>query len=216
MKRIVMVVLCLTIFASPALAERRYIKYHIDTITFRSGPGTEYKILKKIEVGRPVELLKVEGDWSMVKTSDGEEGYVLSQFLSSEVSNEIALESLKKKYDSLSEKYTALKETSTTLKDENTVLSKNLSEAEAQLSNTSKSYEALKSESADFIKLKSDYERTSAKLASQAETLEACEVELGRLQMNQNLWLFFGGAGILLVGIIIGMSARRQKRRSLI
>ena len=216
MKRIVLIVLCLTIFASPALAERRYIKYHINTITFRSGPGTEYKILKKLEIGRSVDLLKIEGDWSMVKTSDGEEGYVLSQFLTPEVSNEIALASLNKKYASLSEKHSALKESSTTLKKENQSLSKKLSGTEAQLSSTSKSYKDLKAGSTDFIKLKSDYEITSTTLALQTEELELCEVELGRLQMNQNLWLFFGGAGILLVGIIIGMSARRQKRRSLI
>jgi len=76
------------------------------------------------------------------------------------------------------------------------------------------SYETLKKESAEFLELKSNYEKTSSKLTEQTKKAEKLEEELTKLLLHQNIKWFLSGAGVLLLGFVIGFSTKRHRKRS--
>jgi SH3 domain protein len=61
--------------------------------------------------------------------------------------------------------------------------------------------------------LKSKYDKAAAQLEEQTKRADSLEEQLNRFEMNQYIKWFLAGSGVLLVGFIIGFSARRQRRR---
>jgi SH3 domain protein len=59
-KRITVLILALLVIY-PAIAEKRYVK-DVLTITLRSGPGEEYKILKGLKSGAHLQLIEKSED----------------------------------------------------------------------------------------------------------------------------------------------------------
>lgn len=59
----------------------RYVSDQI-TVTMRAGRTTEYKVIKELQSGDPVEVLQVDEEKGYTKVRvDGEEGWILSRFL---------------------------------------------------------------------------------------------------------------------------------------
>ena len=92
---------CLFIFLfipTIAAAETMYVSDQL-LITLRRGESTEHKILKTLKTGAPLEILeREEGDeYVKVRLQSGEEGYVLSQYLTSDTPKLIVISRLKKK-----------------------------------------------------------------------------------------------------------------------
>ncbi len=65
-----------------AEADTRYVGDQL-IITLRQGKSTKHRILKTLETGTPVEVLEEDSSYLRVRTSDGTEGYVLRQYISS-------------------------------------------------------------------------------------------------------------------------------------
>jgi len=99
-------------------------------------------------------------------------------------------------------------------KKENKGLSSELRTTKANLNKIKSSHETLKKESAEFLGLKSNYEKTSSKLTEQTQKAEKLEEELTKLLLHQNIKWFLSGAGVLLLGFVIGFSIKRQRKRS--
>ncbi len=68
--------------ASPGLAETRYNKPSLD-VTIRQGQANTSKTVANVPIGTPVELVKGEKEWSLVRLPNAGEGWVRSRFLSS-------------------------------------------------------------------------------------------------------------------------------------
>jgi SH3 domain protein len=75
-----------------AWAESRYVTDKFE-VTMRSGQGTSHKILKTLASGSRLELVEedVENGYTLVRTSDGVEGWVLSRYL---INNPVARDQL--------------------------------------------------------------------------------------------------------------------------
>ena len=74
-------------------------------------------------------------------------------------------------------------------------------------------YDKLKAGSAEYIALKEKYKTVSGQLAEQTKRADTLDEELRAIEMNQYIKWFLAGSGVLLVGFIVGFSARRQRRR---
>jgi SH3 domain protein len=183
-------------------------------ITLRTGPGTDRKITAMLRSDQPLELLEEGSDWTRVRTPNGKEGWVVSRFLTSQTPNRILLSRLQKEYAGLKEKVDTLTEENTQLSAENSRLSATLSENQTTIDTLNTSYDALQKDSADFINLKTRFEKTSAELAKQTRLAEQFEAELSKLRFNARVQWFLSGAGVLLLGMIIGAVLKRQRRRS--
>ena len=193
--------------------ETRYISDLME-ITLRTGPGTGRKIIAMLPSNLKVEILTQEAQWTKVRTPEGKEGWVVSRFLTTELPKSIKLERLQKKYNALSQRAETLDRENTELKARNEQLSSQLAEKTKAFEQLNAAYKTLKTESAEFLAVKEKYEKTAARLAEQSTKAEKLESELSKLEFHQNVRWFLSGAGVLLVGFIIGFSAKRQRRRS--
>ena len=213
MKRILLAGLCLAVLSSPVLAATLYVS-DVMEITLRTGPGTDRKIIAMLRSDQAVELLEEGPDWTRVRTQNGKEGWVVSRFLTPQPPNRILLPRLQKEYAAVKEKVEALTEENTQLTAENSRLSSALNDNQTAIEKLNTSYDALKKDSADFINLKARFEKTSAELAKQTSLAEQFESELSKLRFNERVQWFLSGAGVLLLGMIIGAVLKRQRRRS--
>jgi SH3-like domain-containing protein len=69
---IIVVIICLSCGA--AMAERLSVSARIANI--RSGPGTNYEILWKVEQYHPIAVIKKQGPWYHFRDFEGDEGWI--------------------------------------------------------------------------------------------------------------------------------------------
>jgi SH3 domain protein len=213
MKWFVFMGILLASIAVSVQAETMYVDDILE-ITLRTGPGLDRKIIAMLRSDQLVEVLSNDGEWAQVQLPDGREGWVVSRFLTSKIPNRIALERLKEKHEAIKLKAASLNEENKKYKEENGKLGTELAKNREAFSNLEESYEALKNESADFLTLKSNYSKSASQLTEQTNKAQKFEEELKKLRLSQNIKWFLSGAAVLLVGIIIGYSTKRERRRS--
>lgn len=89
MKKHISLILVL-LFALAALplgvlaAENDY-RYATEPVNMRTGPGTQYDVIRELQTGEQVEYLKRSGKWAKVKSGDTE-GYVFAKYLTRSIS----------------------------------------------------------------------------------------------------------------------------------
>jgi SH3 domain protein len=211
-KQIVYLGIILMFFPANGLAETMYVTDMLK-LTVRSGPSTEHKILAVAESGQQIEMLEPGEDWSLVRTANGKEGYVLTRYLVPDPTYNIRLERLQNKHKALMQQAATLLEENTSLKKEDRQLKSTLDKNEKVLKKLRVDYEKLKAGSAEYIELKEKYKTASGQLAEQTKRAEALDEELRSIEMNQYIKWFLAGSGVLLVGFIVGFSARKGRRR---
>jgi SH3 domain protein len=194
-------------------AETMYVT-DVIRLTLRTGQSTEHKIIAVIESGQKVEVLESGEEWSSVRLADGKEGWVLSRYLTPHETYNVRLKRLEDKHKNLMTQAASLLEENTKLNSDNKKLKAAFEENKKALNKIQSDFDSLKSESAEFIKLKTKYEKTSKELDEKSQHLTELEEQVSRLQLYHYIKWFLVGAGVLLVGFIIGFSAKRQRRRS--
>jgi SH3 domain protein len=213
MKNLCIIGMCLVLFSTPVLAESKYIS---DTmkVTMRTGPGNDRKIISLLRIGTKVEVVEPGDEWTLVRLANGKEGWVINRFLTDKIPSDIELKILKNKYEVLKDNTTKIQERNRLLKAENEKLTTEFAVSRKELRKTTSDYEALKTESKEFLELQSKFKAASSKLDEQTKKAEKFEDELTKLLWNQNIKWFLSGAGVLILGFIIGFSTKRQRRRS--
>jgi SH3 domain protein len=212
MMRFVYFLLCFTFCIPHALATKMYVG-ELKSITVRTGQGTSHKIIAMIKSGQPVEVLEKGENWSKIGLPNGKTGWVLTRFLTSATPNKLLLEDLSTKYDALKIQADQLSKDNQKHLAENQKLKTDLNQSQSSLKRLNLSYNALRKESAEFLSLQKNYKQTSSELVKQREKAEKLERELSKIKFNQNIRWFLAGAGVLLVGFVIGFSVRRQRRK---
>jgi SH3 domain protein len=208
----VLIGICWTFFSATGFAESMYVS-DVLKVTVRSGPSTEYKILDIAESGDQVEILEAGEEWSRVKLANEKEGYVMTRYLISGPTNAVQLERLQVKQKALTQQATALLEENTMLREENKQLKSTRDGTEKSLEKLEGDYKELKAGSAEFLTLKTKYKKVSEQLAEQTKKAERLDQTLSKVELNQYIKWFLAGSGVLLVGFIVGFSARRGRRR---
>lgn len=194
-----------------AFSETVYVR-GLMKITMRTGPSVENKIISMIESGDSLEIIKTEDDWALVRTPDGKEGWVLSRFISSELPLVIVARQLKQENQECSDLLSDIKNKNSELSDALKKANAELSETRKTLNDVERSYTSLKREASEFLILKQKYEESSSTMQQQQERIQALEKSLGKEDV---IW-FVSGAGVLVVGMLLGMSARKKRKSSLL
>jgi len=212
-KTAALVVIGLCVFAAASAAEKMYVSDDL-RITFRTGPGNDRKILSILRSGRALEVLRTEGDWSQVRLSTGEEGWVLTRYLSDEEPCAMTLERLQNEFERLEQRNDVLTTENAQLKSENSQLKNAAEKRQEALESVTRDYETLREESTQYLTLKAAHEKATARLAAQTKRADTLDEELGRALRRQHIRWFLSGAGVMVLGIVIGLLTRREKRRS--
>lgn len=212
-------ILIITILSSTFLlfvegrAETMYVNDNMK-ITFRAGPGNDHKIMALLSVGERVEVIKPGDDWTQVQLPDGKEGWVLTQYLTSKVPCGVEIEALKQAHQRVNKTASALKEENLALKTELKTVSDDLKQRQQALDTVQTQFETLRDESAHFIELKAQYDKAVTELSAQKKRADALDKSLSAALKSRQIKWFIGGAGTLLLGMILGFSSKREKRKS--
>lgn len=167
-------------------AQTRYVGGDEFKLPLRSGPGGDRKIIDMISIGERMELVEDGEEWVLVRLPNGREGWVLKRYLSSAKPSNLVLAELQNTHGRLSEQSEALLTENEALKADNTRINASLAEKTTALADLTRSYNELKEAS-----------------------------EASNFQMRKYLIFFFSGAGILFIGVLLGLVMKRQRRKSM-
>lgn len=197
-----LIVTCLLLWglSSPLMAEDIYVS-GVTKITMRTGPGTEHKIVAMLTSGTKLEILEYQKDWSNVRTDTDKRGWVLSRFLTREVPRALLVKQLQMENQELIAARDHAQARAVELKAEND-----------SLAGIQKKYKQLEQASADYLKLETAYQELAEKSKAQQEQILSLEQKVD----NEELLWALSGAGVFIIGLIIGLATRKKKRHSLL
>ncbi len=185
-------------------------------VPLRRGQGKGYKIIAVVSNGTPVELIKENNEWARIRLASGKEGWLLRRYLTPNKPLKDQVSSLQLKNSQLQDK---LGETKSRLEELATAHHK----TEQELTDCLEARDQAKS---DFLQLQQDTRDVVSmkkELALARKQLEVLKKRLADLQLentglkkSSSLIWFLVGAGVLLVGWLIGLitGKRTKKRRS--
>lgn len=210
MKRAALCACLIFLYAAPLSAKTVYVIDQI-TITLRSGQGTQHQILRTLPSGTPMEVLHVNEDsgYSQVRTKDGVDGWVLSQYLIDEPTSKIKLTAAE-------QKLVRLDAENKEIKAKYDVLSKEREKWDKEISEVAVEREKL---AAEMTKLQETAAAAPVDSADKPPVI-APEKETEMLRQENQLlkdrgrkdW-FIAGAGVMLIGIVIGLLVSRMRLR---
>lgn len=196
----------LLVAASAAAQETLFVTDQL-RITVRSGPSTGNKVIAMAETGDKMILLGSKPDgWSLVRLPDGKEGWALTRFLQKERPAKLRLAELDPTNKDQARRLEQMHE-------ENQSLSKNLSETEAKLAELQTRYEKLSADASDVMALKARHQKLQAQFDAQSKQNTELVVENKSMKFSSNLKWFLSGAGVLIVGWLMGLALHRRKKR---
>ena len=218
----------LSVPVGPAHADRRYVSDML-IITLREGQGMEYKTIRTLKTGTPIEVLEESGRYLRVQTQEGEEGWVAKQYISSEVPKPLIIEGLKQETNRLGARVEELEKRQTLLLNQLKEAERShdakvkglekkadncreeVSRTAMELKQITEKYNALLDQSKNVLALTSERDRLhaeNAKLDTEMDLLKQENAHLGRTGMLR--W-FLAGAGVFLIGLIAGKISRKKK-----
>ncbi len=203
----------LLLVAATGTAETKYVTEDL-TITLRTGPGNDRKIIAFPSAGQPLEVVTPGEEYTEVRTSGGKQGWVLTRFLTGREPADQVLARLQEEHSRIVEKYEKLKQQASELNSEGRELNDDLTTTRDSLGKLQKEYESLKSESKDFLSLKSKYEKTLKESGTAQDKVNRLEKELQQLYSRELTTGMLYGGGLLALGFIVGFIVKRPKRRS--
>ncbi len=176
-------------------------------ITFRSGKGTEHKILHMLPTGKPLELLQSDEDgYSRVRTPEGEEGWVLTRYLTNEP---VAKEKLASAEKRLAEMKATIADLRSQLKDTSgrkNSLEKSEKGLLQEKERLEKSLAEIRRVSADVISVNDENKTLKSQLLTLRRDMETLRQEKSALQDRSARDWFMVGAGVCVVGILLGLT----------
>ena len=203
--------------AGMVTAQTRYVSDEL-TITLRTGPSTRNAITRNLTSGERLEILEQtdDGSYARVRTANGTEGWVLTQYLQAEPTNEQRLAVAERELETARGRVTALesqvRELTANLGETRTALDA----SESTGRNLSSELADIREASASAIELRDQNEslrRRVSELQAQVDLVAMENADLGS-RSRQN-W-FVVGAAVLFGGIVIGLVAPslRPRRKS--
>ncbi len=167
------------------------------------------KTILSIPPASEVEVISSSG-WAHVRFTkpDGQvrDGWVQSKFLGSRPPDStIAKE--------LNAENAVLKEQLGTLDNERTGLSQREKDLTEKLTKLNAAYEELKNGSANYVKLKTEFDSAKTSLASAQENIQNLIQENESLKLSQRMQWFAAGSFVLLFGWFLGWATGRRNKR---
>lgn len=222
----------LLMIASLVQGEERYI---VDTITvsLREGAGPQYKVIKTLQTGQAFEALETKGEFVRVRTKGGEEGWLQERFTDTRPPDTVLIKDLNEKISLLTAQNEQLTANLAHLDGQQTanpvepLLGKESPEQptanesaevkrlQAALDVSALKFKELETAASDVLQIMEENDKLKAELSSTQYTIAQLQQANAALDDRQKLYWFIAGAGVFLLGWIIGkISIRRQRHHS--
>lgn len=203
----------LLLFASPSWAETVYVD-DLHEVMMRTGPDAKNRIVSVVKSGKALDALESKGGWTKVRAPWGKEGWIISRYLTDTEPPSVAFSRLEAAYKGTAAKVEGLAAENARLKEENQALAEGLDQAKALAEEKTTAYNTLEEESREFFEVKNALSKAQAEAAAQKARAEEAEGALASLQKSRGYIWMGTGAGILFLGVILGMILKPRRRRS--
>ena len=200
------VCLLFTALVGAAAADTRYVSDELQ-ITLRSGQSTQHQILRMITSGAPLEVMETndETGYTHVRTTEGVEGWVLSRYLMDHPSARDQLASAQKKMARLQEDNKNLQAKLNTVSGDKTSLDKEKVELLAKNDKLGKELDHIRNTAASALAIESERNRLSDETQKLKTELQTVQQENLSLKNRGNRDWFVRGAGVVLLGVLLGL-----------
>jgi SH3 domain protein len=206
------------LLASAAFAESAWVSDQFE-ITLRSGPSTSNAIELMVSSGTELEVLErdAESGYTRVRTQGGTEGWVLTRYLMNERSAREQLQTLTGQLTNANSRGSSLDSQLTAIRGE-------YDSANRQIATLEREKEALENELAEIRNTAANVLSINEQNKSLMDQLTAAQIRADTLeQENRELasqttrYWFVTGAGVVVVGMLLGLwlpriNWRRRRR----
>ncbi len=204
-------------FSLQAMAEARYIS-DILHVPMRSGPTNSNKIVHRgLKSGTRVEFIRQENEeFSLVRTKEGVEGYIRTQYLLKNVGarEQVAIE--RTKVERLQKENKKLSTKLGELTTQNSSLKNSGAQSSQQSTRLKKELDELKAISSKAVTMVARNKALVEKNVLLNNRIETLELENSRLSDDSAHQWYLYGAVTIIIGILMGLAAPllRSRRKS--
>ena len=210
----IIVFICAVMYAPPAPAEVMYVG-DITKLNVRENRGANSNIIATLPSGDKVEVMTFSSGWTNIRLPDGTQGWVVSRYLSKDKPPGVQIEELKEQMESRRQEVEDLKAKNERLKKDNQALTSRLDENMDKLTVIQSAYGSLKDDSKDYLGLKKKYDHLTSEITKKTSRISTLEQRVSDTYLSFAIKWFLVGAGVLLVGFLLGNRTKR-KRSSLL
>ena len=194
-------------------ADTLYVSDTTLEANLRSGTSQDNRIIGMLRPGTKVTLTSEQDGWAEVTLEDGRTGWILRRYLSERPPWRETAERLQKENEQLRSKLNTVRTDYQQMMQKSTELQKQMDSQQGELLSAQSDYEELKKSSTNYLNLKMAYENLQNEARQTKAKLDELEKAYGKLKTSRALRWFLSGAGVLILGWIIGSSMARVKRR---
>jgi SH3 domain protein len=183
------------------------------TIMLRTGPSRKHKIIRALSTGTELAVFESQKKFERVRTRSGIEGWVLSQHLTDKpLARHLLADTTEKLTKArtnnaqLQEQINQLRDNYNKLTEDYRNLDKTKAEMEAELAH-------VRSVAAHPLQLSNEKQQLSLQTESLEDQVNSLNRELKKLRDNTHKQWFLSGAAVVLLGILIGLTIPKLRRR---
>ena len=196
-----------------SFAATLYVSDTTVEVNLRTGTQQENRIIALLRPGTQLELLSEEDGWAEVTLADGRTGWILRRYLSERPPWRVTAEKLATENEKLRAQVGTIKGGNQDLLQKNKELQKQVDLQQRELEKLRRDYEELKNSSTNYLNLKMAYENLQKGTRQSNAKLDKLEKAHGKLKTSTGIRWFLSGAGVLLLGWLLGSSVARLRRR---
>ncbi len=196
----------MSVATTAAYAETRYITDRLE-VTMRSGESNQHKILRMLGSGTALELIQTNPDsgYSQIRTADGAEGWVITRYLEQQRSARDRLATTAKQLARIKAENKTLNDKLAQLTQQNRELTSTTTKLSAENEKQSKEFTRVRNISSNALALDSENTTLREQTRQLERSHQALQLENDSLKDRSDRDWFIVGAGVILLGMIIGL-----------
>ena len=213
--RILLIAVCLSVLVSGhALAATHYVSDSLE-ITMRSGMSTSHGIIRMLRSGTPLDVLETDNDsgYSRVRTRDGKTGWVLSRFLMKGQAARDKLAAAEKRLAEIEIENNKMAAAMETMKVKVSSIEKDRTNLDGVNRKVSQELAEIKRTASSALALDSENKELKSRVVALERKLQTLHQENEGLKDRTDRDWFMVGAGVVLLGIIVGLIIPRIRWR---
>ena len=194
-------------------AGKIYVSDQLET-SLRRGEGTKFQILRMLKSGEMLELLETNKTtgYAKVRTSSGKEGFVLSRYLMNEPAAREQLDKLTMSDQELRGTIVERENRISELEEINKTQTSELEQINTDKQLLDTELTEIKEATADVLTIKRSNKTLTSQVAKLTQEKNELLSENNDYKSNTKQDWFLRGAGVILLGILIGLILPRIRR----
>jgi len=207
MKKLFLALLLSLSFASQAATPKKgYITDRLE-VQMRAGQTLQHKVLKMIPSGTPVTIM---GDnpgtgYSLIKLENGEDGWVLTRYLTTEPLVRMQLDEVNRKLMAVQDENRRYKEDLTALRSGKAGADQATQHCQADVDRLNTEVIAIRQACANAIQIQEERDRLQQYVINLERDVETLRREKSALESDYRQNWFLIGAGVLFGGMLLGV-----------